>query len=129
MSASSDILNAHESLCHELDELMQRERQLLESGQMPSEAELARKQDLLPRLEATVADLKTLNEVPAAENPGRGEQISRMRKQMMRLFYLDRENEKLIRKLVQAQRQPSEVRTRGTAQQAEAAYAAQLRGR
>ena len=127
MKTADEILDGHGAVCAELMVLMTEESQLLSEGKAPTEAMLARKQALLPQLDASVDALKALNAVDPTGTAGQKAKVAKLRKQSMRLFLLDRENEKQLRQLQNAQRRPAGSQRRGTARQAQAAYAANLR--
>lgn len=87
------LLEAHLNLCDEVYHLLLEEQSLIrESRALPDEGFLHRKKSLLPRLEASVASLKTIAKVPAALKA----KVAIGQQKLMKLFHLIRENERAI---------------------------------
>lgn len=86
----------HHQLCDELHQLAMEENRFLRQHQRsPDAALLARKRQLLEKLEQTLA---TLRAVPAASarDPQTREQLEKTRARILQILQLDKENEQLL---------------------------------
>lgn len=93
----ADILRAHVAICSELHTLFLEENRVLRStGAPPSEELLARKREFLPRLDASLDQLRRVNENAARFTPEEQALVQEGRKKLMQLLMLDRENERLL---------------------------------
>lgn len=89
-------LQEHHQLCDELYQLALEENRFLRQHQRSPDATfLARKRELLARLDATLSDLRT---VPAASarDPESRAQLEKTRSRILQILQLDKENEQLL---------------------------------
>jgi hypothetical protein len=93
------ILRDHLEICAELHAvLLEENRQMRATGGPPAEDLLARKRGLLPRLDASLQGLRSINERAGALAAGEAAAVQEGRKRLMQLLMLDRENERLLLK-------------------------------
>lgn len=93
----SESLQQHLALCEEIHRLFLEENRLLQSTRKPpGDSFLARKRDLLPRLDAARLALGVGKLEPDAK--ANEAAIDRLQKKILSLLLLDRENEKLLLK-------------------------------
>jgi len=95
----ADSLQEHLLLCEEIHLLLFEENRLLQTTRKPpGESFLARKSELLPRLDAACLALRIGKATQGAEVSSHTTVIERLQKKMLSLLLLDRENEKLLLK-------------------------------
>lgn len=93
----AEILRAHLAICSELHALfLEESRVLRETGAPPSEELLARKREFLPRLDASLEQLRQVNQGSGRFTPEEQTLVQDGRKKLMQLLMLDRENERLL---------------------------------
>jgi len=93
----ADILRAHVAICSELHALFLEESRVLRTtGAAPSEDLLARKREFLPRLDASLEQLRRINEQSPRFTADEQALVQEGRKKLMQLLMLDRENERLL---------------------------------
>lgn len=94
-----EILQNHVDLCDKVYQLMLEENNILKrTNQHPDEAFIERKRSLLPMLDASLENLKSVRTNPAIDNELNQERIQSAQKKLMKIFYLTRENEQLLLK-------------------------------
>lgn len=101
MSISQETtLQKHFDLCEEVYSLMIEENKLLKKKEndVPDEAFLKRKKDLLERLEASTTSLKQMNQEGGKLTAANKNLAQQALNQMMKIFFLDRQNEQLLLK-------------------------------
>lgn len=95
----AETLQQHFLLCEQIHLLLLEENRLLQSTRRPPGEEfLARKSELLPKLDAARVALSIAKMNEAAEISLHTVAIDRLQKKMLSLLLLDRENEKLLLK-------------------------------
>lgn len=98
MLPREEILQEHLTICDELYALMLEEGKLLRCDGTISEENAVFKKRLLSRLNASVKQLKKINEEPKVEGIRLNELIKATQKKTMKILLLDRENEQLLLK-------------------------------
>lgn len=91
-----EALRQHRQLCDELHQCALEENRFLRQQQRPLSAELVqRKGELLKRLDASLADLRT---IPAGRlrEPEAREALEHTRGRILQILQLDKENEQLL---------------------------------
>jgi len=92
----SETLHAHQQLCDELHACALEENRFLRLHQRSPDAALVdRKRSLLERLDASLAELRTVPAASARE-PQAQEKLERTRTRILQILQLDRENEQLL---------------------------------
>jgi ElaB/YqjD/DUF883 family membrane-anchored ribosome-binding protein len=102
-------LQNHRKLCDELYQLaLEENRFLKEQGRVPSAELIERKQQLLARLDESLAALRSMprDEAASAENHEAAEQT---KTRILQFLHLDRENEQLLLRHSLAPRPPPAV--------------------
>jgi len=95
----ADSLQQHLLLCEGIHLLLLEENRLLQTTRKPpGEIFLARKRELLPKLDAACLALRTGKATQGGEVSSHTATIERLQKKMLSLLLLDRENEKLLLK-------------------------------
>lgn len=95
----SEILREHLELCAELHALLLEENRVLRtSGTTPPEELLARKREFLPRLDASLGKLRTINSGGTPLTRQEAAAVQEGRNRLMQVLMLDRENERLLLK-------------------------------
>lgn len=93
----AEILRAHLALCAELHALFLEENRVLRTTSAPPPEELLeRKRDYLPRLDASLEQLRVINAHAPRFTPEEQTLVQDGRKKLMQLLMLDRENERLL---------------------------------
>jgi len=93
----ADILRAHVAICSDLHTLFLEENRVLRTTSAPpSEELLARKREFLPRLDASLEQLRLLNAGSPRFTPEEQALVQDGRRKLMQLLMLDRENERLL---------------------------------
>ncbi len=115
-------LRHHLALCDEVYRLLQTENTLLRRDRkLPDARLLERKEKLLGVLEDSLRQLRTLNKVGTkARSPQEREALRLVQRKLMKIFHLDRENERqlLLCSLPQKSRSASSGVPRATVQSA-----------
>ena len=97
-----EVLRRHLELCREVHKLLIEENSWLKKTQsLPSEAILARKQEVLPMLDQSLAALKKLQPDQFSPFGDCKELVNASHAKLMQIFYLDRENEDLLQKIAE----------------------------
>jgi len=95
----AESLQQYVLLCEKIHHLLQEENRILQSTRKPPGAAfLARKSELLPRLDAARLAIGLGRAMEPAEVDSQTSMIKRLQKKMLTLLLLDRENEKLLLK-------------------------------
>ncbi|RME67968.1 MAG: hypothetical protein D6781_12015 [Verrucomicrobia bacterium] len=95
----STILREHLALCAELHALLLEENRIMRvDGTPPPEDLLAKKKEFLPRLDASLARLRTINESARRLGQAERDAVKEARSRLMQILMLDRENERLLLK-------------------------------
>ena len=92
-------MDQHLRLCEDILAILSEENRMLR--RKPAEVEdelLAQKRELLPKLDASLAGLKTLHEQSPEILPAIQEKLKTAQNKIMRILLLDRENEQLLLK-------------------------------
>ncbi len=94
-----EILKRQLDLCEKLYSVLLEENSFLKrEGRLPDEDILEKKRDFLPRLDDSLKALKGLEKEPSKLDLGERRVIQVTQKKLMKIFLLDRENEKLLLK-------------------------------
>ena len=97
-----DVLRQHLELCREVHKLLIEENSWLKKNRaLPGEDMLARKQQLLPMLDQSLGSLKQLQPEHFSPFGDCKELVNASHAKLMQIFYLDRENEDLLRKIAE----------------------------
>lgn len=92
-----EVLRRHLEICRNAHQLLIEENSWLKKNRtLPSEELLARKQEMLPMLEQSLAHLKKLQPEEFSPFGGCKELVNASHDKLMQIFYLDRENEDLL---------------------------------
>lgn len=95
--STAEILRAHVAICSDLHALFLEENRVLRTTSAPPPEDLlARKREFLPRLDASLEQLRRINENAARFTPEEQALVQDGRKKLMQLLMLDRENERLL---------------------------------
>jgi hypothetical protein len=93
------ILREHLEICAALHALLLEENRVLRTtGQAPSEELLTRKRDFLPRLDASLEQLRAINAGGVRLSRADAASVQEGRNRLMQVMMLDRENERLLLK-------------------------------
>lgn len=96
-SSPAEILRAHVAICSELHALFLEENRVLRTtNAAPPEELLERKREFLPRLDASLEQLRGINEGNPRFSAEEQALVQDGRKRLMQLLMLDRENERLL---------------------------------
>lgn len=87
-----ELLETYQALCEEAYHLTSQENALLKQTQLPSAEILAKKEQLLPELEKALEALKEVKSLSGKDK----ELAQQLQQKLMKIFILDRENEKLL---------------------------------
>ncbi len=97
-----DVLRQHLELCQNVHKLLIEENSWLKKNRvLPGEDLLARKQQLLPMLDQSLGSLKQLQPEHFSPFGDCKELVNASHAKLMQIFYLDRENEDLLRKIAE----------------------------
>ena len=97
-----DVLRQHLELCRDVHKLLIEENSWLKKNRaLPSEDLMERKQQLLPMLDQSLGSLKQLQPEHFSPFGDCKELVNASHAKLMQIFYLDRENEDLLRKIVE----------------------------
>lgn len=124
--SAREILDRHAELVETIHALLQQENQYLRDHREPSAEVVATKQRLLPELQASLEAIKTLQLRPEERTNQLRQQKQKLEQQLMRLFLLDRENEKLLLEAAQT-RTPRVAPRRASLNDIQKAYQRGLR--
>mgnify|MGYP007063483338 CR=1 FL=1 len=92
-----EVLRRHLEICRNAHQLLLEENSWLKKNKtLPSEELLARKQEMLPLLEQSLAHLKKLQPEEFSPFSNCKELVNASHDKLMQIFYLDRENEDLM---------------------------------
>lgn len=93
------VVKCLRDLCDEAYDLLDEEnRHLRATGELPSEDLLQRKRHLLPLIEEALERLRALREGKQPLSREASESLLAAQKKLLRIFMLDRENERLLLK-------------------------------
>lgn len=87
-----EVLEQYQQLCEEVQSILIQESTLLKQKQLPSAELLQKKADLLPRLDAASQALKSVEKLSKEDKKF----VQKIQQKLMKIFLLDRENEKLL---------------------------------
>jgi hypothetical protein len=93
------ILREHLEICAELHALLLEENRVMRTtGAPPTEDMLTRKREFLPRLDASLEQLRAINAAGATLTREVSAAVQEGRNRLMQVLMLDRENERLLLK-------------------------------
>ena len=96
------VLNQHLQLCTQVYELLLEENTWLKTEKsVPTQDLLDKKQILLPQLETSLLDLKKLKPELFSPFDNSKKLVGESHSKLLKIFYLDRENEELLVKITQ----------------------------
>ena len=96
------VLNQHLQLCTQVYELLLEENTWLKTEKsVPTQELLDKKQILLPQLETSLLDLKKLKPELFSPFDNSKKLVAESHSKLLKIFYLDRENEELLVKITQ----------------------------
>lgn len=125
---TQQVLDEHATLIGEVEAVLAQEGQVLREGQWPEAALLERKRGLIERFETLLEAYKSA--VPAAEAPASAlkAQRAQLKNRLLKLFLIDRENQRLLQGLGDASgRAPARGSRSVSLESVEAAYQQRLR--
>ncbi len=94
------ILEEYQILCEEVYNLYLKENGCLKEKKVPEIEIVRQKKQLLERLEGALAQLKKLNtEAHGKASPLTQNMVQQLQQKLMKIFLVDRENEKLLLEL------------------------------
>ena len=97
-----EVVVSHLELCGRVHELLLEENTWLKTKKSAPSAEfLARKQEVLPQLEESLANLRKLKPEYFSPFDDSKKLVGQSHSKLLQIFYLDRENEELLIKLTQ----------------------------
>lgn len=97
---AEETIRAHASLCDEvLAVIMEENRVLRSTGNVPDAEFIERKKSLLPRLDESLDKLRVIRESSVLVGEGARRQIEIAQNKLMKIFMIDRENEQLLLKV------------------------------
>ncbi|MFP6901890.1 MAG: hypothetical protein VCA36_13165 [Opitutales bacterium] len=97
-----DVLRRHLELCSEVHKLLIEENTWLKKNRaLPGEELIGRKQQLLPLLDQSLESLKKLQPEHFSPFGDCKELVNASHSKLMQIFYIDRENEDLLRKIAE----------------------------
>ena len=96
------VLNNHLDLCNAVYKILLEENTWLKTEKkIPNSNILEKKQDLLPKLELSLLELKKLKPEFFSPFDNSKQLVKESHSQLLKIFYLDRENEELLAKVSQ----------------------------
>ena len=96
------VLKQHLQLCSQVYELLLEENTWLKVEKtVPKQELLEKKQNILPQLELSLLELKKLKPEFFSPFDNSKKLVSESHSQLLKIFYLDRENEELLVKITQ----------------------------
>lgn len=104
--SASEVFQRHGKLCTQVLDLLQQENHYLREQQAPSAEVVEAKQRLLPQLAESLESIKAVQLRPEERTNQLRTQKQKLEQQLMRIFLLDKENEKLLLEVSQQQRGP-----------------------
>ncbi|KAF0095863.1 MAG: hypothetical protein E1N59_639 [Puniceicoccaceae bacterium 5H] len=104
--SASEVFQRHGELCTQVLDLLQQENHYLREQQAPSAEVVEAKQRLLPQLAESLESIKAVQLRPEERTNQLRTQKQKLEQQLMRIFLLDKENEKLLLEVSQQQRGP-----------------------
>ena len=97
-----DVVVSHLELCGRVHDLLLEENTWLKTEKSPPSVEfLTRKQEVLPQLEESLANLRKLKPEYFSPFDDSKKLVGQSHSKLLQIFYLDRENEELLVKLTQ----------------------------
>jgi hypothetical protein len=87
-----DLLNRYQQLCEVIYRLLSEENNLLKQEQVPHQHLLDTKRTLLSKLEFLTEQCKQVEQMGVEDK----KQAQRLQQKLMKIFMLDRENEKML---------------------------------
>ena len=97
-----EVVVSHLELCGRVHNLLLEENTWLKTEKSPPSAEfLSRKQEVLPQLEESLANLRKLKPEYFSPFDDSKKLVGQSHSKLLQIFYLDRENEELLVKLTQ----------------------------
>jgi len=97
-----EVVVSHLELCGRVHDLLLEENTWLKTEKSPPSAEfLTRKQEVLPKLEESLANLRKLKPEYFSPFDDSKKLVGQSHSKLLQIFYLDRENEELLVKLTQ----------------------------
>jgi len=97
-----EVVVSHLELCGRVHDLLLEENTWLKTEKSAPSAEfLARKQEVLPQLEESLANLRKLKPEYFSPFDDSKKLVGQSHSKLLQIFYLDRENEELLVKLTQ----------------------------
>ena len=97
-----DVVVSHLELCGRVHDLLLEENTWLKTEKSAPSAEfLTRKQEVLPQLEESLANLRKLKPEYFSPFDDSKKLVGQSHSKLLQIFYLDRENEELLVKLTQ----------------------------
>ena len=98
-----EVLRRHLEICRNAHKLLLEENSWLKKNRaLPSEELLVRKQEMLPELELSLAELKKLQPEEFSPFGDCKELVNASHDKLMQIFYIDRENEDLLVRLAES---------------------------
>ena len=92
----TDAIREHQQLCDEIHQCVLDENRFLRQNQRaPAEALIARKRQLLERLDHSLANLRSIPPT-SVRDPELREQLEKTRARILQILQLDKENEQLL---------------------------------
>lgn len=92
----SDAIREHQQLCDEIHQCVLDENRFLRQNQRaPAEALIARKRQLLERLDRSLANLRSIPPT-SIRDPDMRDQLEKTRARILQILQLDKENEQLL---------------------------------
>ncbi|MDP0499477.1 MAG: hypothetical protein Q7P63_05180 [Verrucomicrobiota bacterium JB022] len=104
--SARETFERHAGLCQEILELLQQENQFLRDNREPSPEIVEAKQRLLPQLGESLDAIKNLQLRPEERTNQLRQQKQKLEQLLMRIFLIDKENEKLLLEATKQQRAP-----------------------
>ncbi|MBG30613.1 MAG: hypothetical protein CMI31_11525 [Opitutae bacterium] len=97
-----DVLRRHLEICNEVHNILIEENSWLKkTGELPGQDILGRKEQLLPMLDKSLADLKQLQPEHFSPFGDCKQLVNDSHAKLMQIFYLDRENEDFLQKIAE----------------------------
>ena len=97
-----DVLRRHLEICNEVHTILIEENSWLKkTRELPGQDILGRKEQLLPMLDKSLADLKQLQPEHFSPFGDCKQLVNDSHAKLMQIFYLDRENEDLLQKIAE----------------------------
>jgi hypothetical protein len=97
---AEEVIRAHAQLCDEVMAVIMEENRILRStGNVPDVAFVERKKALLPRLDESLERLRLVREEGGPLGESARRQVEVAQNKLMKIFMIDRENEQLLLKV------------------------------